>query len=48
MYLALLLCQSHVNLCAVSIQELNASRAMLLFQLLRRHFCTYLLFGVVF
>lgn len=34
MYLALLLCQSHVNLCAVSIQELNASRAMLLFQLL--------------
>lgn len=29
MYLALLLCQSHVNLCAVSIQELDARRAII-------------------
>lgn len=29
MYLELLLCQSHVNLSAVSIQELGASRAII-------------------
>lgn len=31
MHLVLLACQSHVNLCAVSIQELTASAAMPLF-----------------
>ena len=29
MYLALLLCQSHVNLCAVSIQEPDARKAVI-------------------
>lgn len=51
MYLALLLCHSHVNLCAVSIQELNASRALLLFQLLpfsASFLRICLLFGMVF